>query len=86
VSDFRLHPKLTADTGTICDWRLCRVLLMNDARFPWLILVPRRTDAIELIDLADQDRIALMAEIARASEIVKARPKRAAAATNSMWR
>jgi diadenosine tetraphosphate (Ap4A) HIT family hydrolase len=45
---------------------------MNDARFPWLILVPRRTDVIELIDLADYDRIALMAEIARASKLVKA--------------
>ena len=44
---------------------------MNDARFPWIILVPRHTDVVELIDLTEQDRIALMGEIARASMILK---------------
>jgi diadenosine tetraphosphate (Ap4A) HIT family hydrolase len=71
LSDFSLHPQIAADTVIICDWPLCRVLLMNDARFPWLILVPRRTDTIELIDLTEQDRTALMGEIARASRFLK---------------
>jgi len=71
MSDFRLHPQIAADTAAICDWPLCRVLLMNDARFPWLILVPRRADMSEVIDLADDDRVTLMAEIARASAIVQ---------------
>ncbi|GAK46015.1 histidine triad (HIT) protein [Tepidicaulis marinus] len=38
---FELHPRLEADTKTVDDWELCRVLLMDDARYPWLILVPR---------------------------------------------
>jgi diadenosine tetraphosphate (Ap4A) HIT family hydrolase len=71
MSDFRLHPQIAADTAAICDWPLCRVLLMNDARFPWLILVPRRADMSDVIDLAEHDRVTLMAEIAQASTIAK---------------
>ena len=71
MSDFRLHAQIAADTARICDWPLCRVLLMKDARFPWIILVPRRADVVELIDLTEHDRITLMGEIARASMILK---------------
>lgn len=71
---FGLHPRLEADTFFITDWPLCRVLLMNDARYPWLILVPRREGMVELVDLAIEDRTVLMGEIARAGEIVRSRP------------
>lgn len=39
---FELHPRLAADTAVVCDLPLSRVLLMDDAAWPWLILVPRR--------------------------------------------
>ena len=39
---FGLDPRLAADTLAVGDFALCRVLLMNDSRYPWLILVPRR--------------------------------------------
>ena len=68
---FTLHPQLAGDTAAICDWPLCRVLLMNDARFPWIILVPRRPDASELFDLTEGDRVLLTGEITRASRILK---------------
>lgn len=71
---FVLHPRLEADTVIITDWPLCRVLLMNDGRYPWLILVPRRDGMIELTDLSAADRGLLMEEIARAGEIVRSRP------------
>lgn len=71
---FVLHPRLEADTVFITDWPLCRVLLMNDGRYPWLILVPRRDGMIELTDLSAADRGLLMEEIARAGEIVRSRP------------
>ena len=48
---FTLDARLAADTVAIGDLGLSRLLLMNDARFPWLILVPRRNDLSELIDL-----------------------------------
>ena len=37
-----LHPQLESDTTAVGDCRLCRVLAINDADYPWLILVPRR--------------------------------------------
>ncbi|HUI16279.1 MAG TPA: HIT family protein, partial [Alphaproteobacteria bacterium] len=39
---FALHPQLAADTRFVADLPLCRALLMDDSRFPWLVLVPRR--------------------------------------------
>ena len=71
MREFDLHPRLAADTVFVADWTLCRVLLMNDARYPWLILVPRRADAVEIFDLGLEDREMLMAEIALASERLK---------------
>ncbi|MBV9418505.1 MAG: HIT domain-containing protein [Alphaproteobacteria bacterium] len=68
---FELHPRLAADTAYVVDWPLCRVLLMNDARYRWLVLVPRIADAIEIHDLSVSDRRLLIEEIARASEVLK---------------
>ncbi len=71
MSAFELHPRLAADTIFVTDWALSRVLLMNDARYAWLVLVPRRANLTELHDLDAADRAALMEEIARASHALK---------------
>jgi len=68
---FMLHPRLEADTVFVTDWALSRVLLMNDARYPWLILVPRRAGIAELHDLDHVERLVLMEEIAKASAGLK---------------
>ena len=68
---FELHPRLEADTNFALDWPLCRVLLMNDKRFPWIVLVPRRTGLTELFDLDEAARATLMSEIARAGTKLK---------------
>jgi diadenosine tetraphosphate (Ap4A) HIT family hydrolase len=68
---FALHPRLEADTAFVADWGLSRVLLMNDARYPWLVLVPRVADAVEIFDLFHTDRAVLMEEITRASQALK---------------
>jgi len=65
---FVLHPRLMADTAVIVDWTLSRVLLMNDKRFPWIVLVPRRPDLHELFDLDETARAQLTGEISRAGE------------------
>ena len=70
---FLLHPRLEADAFFVANWPLCRVLLMNDARYPWLILVPRREALTEMMDLPVQDRALLMEEIAKAGEVVRGR-------------
>jgi len=72
MSAFVLHPRLAADTAFVADWDLSRVLLMDDARYPWAILVPRRADMTELFDLDAQDRAALTEEVARAARMLKA--------------
>lgn len=70
-SGFVLDPQLDADTHEIGRLGLSRVLLMNDARFPWLILVPERAGLVELIDLAPAERAQLWDEIARTSEALR---------------
>jgi len=68
---FTLHPQLAADTVELARWPLSLVLLMNDARFPWLILVPQRPDLRELHDLHADERAVLMEEIARAGRLMQ---------------
>lgn len=63
TSIFRLHPQLAADTVALGQLPLCLVLLMNDARYPWLILVPKRPELRELTDLDPTAQGELMREI-----------------------
>src|SRR5580704_19510618 len=67
-----LHPQLDADAGAVGDLPLSRLLLANDANYPWLLLVPRRAGASEIIDLSESDQIQLAAEIAAVSRALKA--------------
>ncbi len=53
---FQLHPTLDADTHLISIMDDCQILLMNDARFPWLILVPQASDVGELYELSEQQQ------------------------------
>ena len=63
-----LHKALARDTVEIVRWPLCRVLLMNDSRYPWLILVPAQLNLTEMHDLNSADQTVLMSEITRASQ------------------
>ena len=67
---FTLHPALASDTVEVARLPLCRVLLMKDRRFPWLILVPEREAVREIHELPPADRAELIEEIARASEVL----------------
>ncbi len=71
MAEFALHPRLAADTAFVADWDLSRVLLMNDARYPWIVLVPRRAGLGEWHDLADADAAILTREIRRAGSGLK---------------
>ena len=68
---FNLHPQLERDTLPIADLPLCHAVLMNNALFPWLILVPRVPEAREIIDLEAAQRHLLMDEIARVSQAMR---------------
>lgn len=59
---FKLHRQLAEDTLHIGSFPLCDVLLMNDARYPWVILVPRREGLSETYDLNEEDQQQCMVE------------------------
>jgi diadenosine tetraphosphate (Ap4A) HIT family hydrolase len=71
---FVLDPRLASDTFAIGDLSLSRALLMNDARYPWVILAPRRHGVVDLSDLTSTDRAALIEEVARACETMHSLP------------
>jgi diadenosine tetraphosphate (Ap4A) HIT family hydrolase len=75
MDDWSLHPQLAKDTSLLADLALSRALIMNDANYPWVILVPRRLDITELIDLAETEHAQLLIEttsVARALRAVTA--------------
>src|SRR3954466_4194331 len=70
VPDFSLDSRLAADTLPVGDLELSSVLLLNDARFPWFVLVPRIPDASEITDLSDEQAVRLMREIRIATAVM----------------
>lgn len=70
-SAFTLHPQLAADTVPVADLPLSSLLLMKDANYPWLILVPRVAGIKEIIDLPPPQQTQFFAEVTKASELVR---------------
>ena len=68
----RIDPAIMANTHAVAELPLSLVRLQDDARFPWLLLLPRAQGARELDDLSEPARVALMGEIVRAGEAVRA--------------
>ena len=71
-ASFELHPQLLADTHFLSDLELARVLLMDDARYPWLILVPRRNGMRDWIDLSHVEQHRLLDEVELCSRALRA--------------
>ncbi len=65
---FQLHPQLEADTHLICRTENCQILLMDDARFPWIVLVPEVADIRELYELKEQQHHQTYQSILRISK------------------
>ncbi len=68
---FSLHPTLKRDTHRIARLSLCDALLMDNALYPWVILVPRVEGASEIIDLSETDQRRLLEETAHVSDAMK---------------
>jgi diadenosine tetraphosphate (Ap4A) HIT family hydrolase len=66
-----LHPQLARDTVNVGDLPLSRVLAVDDANYPWLLLVPRRPHIAEIIDLDEIEQAQLWTEIARTGRVLK---------------
>lgn len=68
---FKLDSKLEADTFFVADLKNCRLLLMNNCNYPWLILVPRQPDLVELTDLDFAIQTEILSEINLVVEILQ---------------
>ena len=69
---FELDPAFQLTSVALPGLALCEGRLQLDARFPWLVLIPRIGGAVEIADLSVEERAMLMAEIVAAGEAVRA--------------
>jgi diadenosine tetraphosphate (Ap4A) HIT family hydrolase len=68
---FKLDRQLEQDTVLVADWHLCHVRLMNDSRYPWVILIPKVEDVSEIHQLADEQQQLLLGESVRLSKALE---------------
>jgi diadenosine tetraphosphate (Ap4A) HIT family hydrolase len=71
VPQWALHPTLAKDATPIGDLPLAQVLIIKDANYPWLLLVPRKANVSELIDLTEAEQAQLTTEIDRVARALK---------------
>lgn len=71
MTNFILDQRLEAESIAIGTLKLCEVRLFDDARYPWLVLVPRRADLVEIIHVETGEQVVLMEEIAKVSRALK---------------
>ena len=67
---FELHEQLKKDTVTVGHFKLCLVLLHKDANYPWVILVPKRSNMREIHHLAEEDQLQLIRESSHLAEVM----------------
>lgn len=72
MAEFVLDPAFVATSAPLGDLPLCHARLQLDARYPWVVLIPRRPGMRELEDLAEADRARLMEETVLAGDAVRA--------------
>lgn len=69
---FALDPRLQADTHSVAMLPLCELRLMDDARYPWLVLVPRRAGMTEIADLTESEQAQLWREANQSAAALRA--------------
>jgi diadenosine tetraphosphate (Ap4A) HIT family hydrolase len=72
---FELDPRLERDTILVSSMPMCELLVMNDARYPWAILVPRIAGARELHDLKPADGAVVWAEVMKIAQALSTWPR-----------
>ncbi|WP_370234522.1 HIT domain-containing protein [Brevundimonas sp.] len=71
MTAFAADPAFDAGSLAVTDWPLCQVRLQDDARFPWLILIPRVPGTVEIEHLSSEDRTRLLDEGLRAGRLIR---------------
>ena len=70
TDQFELHPQLAKDCVEIAELPLCKLLLCNDATYPWFILVPRANEVQDIYQLEWQEQQQLLNESSMISELL----------------
>ena len=70
MSDWVLDQKLADDSVFVVDWPLSQLRLINDSRFPWLVLVPRVSNIEEIFQLSDEDQQQLLQESSQLARVL----------------
>ena len=68
---FKIHKKFEKTTHYITDLKLCQVRLQDNSKFPWIMLIPKRKGACQILDLNKKDQIRLLDEIQYCSKVMK---------------
>ena len=68
---FKIHKKFEKTTHYVTDLKLCQVRLQDNAKFPWIMLLPKRKGVCQIMDLTRKDQIQLMDEIQHCSKVMK---------------
>lgn len=68
---FQIDPRLAGDSLEVAPLTLCQVLLLNDCRYDWLVLVPRREGVTEVLDLSPQDQAQLWREVTLVAQVLR---------------
>jgi diadenosine tetraphosphate (Ap4A) HIT family hydrolase len=71
ATGWHLQQQLGEDTHPVACWPLCELRLMDDANHPWLVLVPRVADVVEIVDLDAGQQQTLIREIDQASRLLQ---------------
>jgi diadenosine tetraphosphate (Ap4A) HIT family hydrolase len=71
VAEFEIDPAFIATSHAVGDLPLCHVRLQDDARYPWLVLIPRLAGLREIEQLSAGDRARLMEEAVLAGKAVR---------------
>ena len=67
----KLNKHFLKDSHFITDLKLCSICLIDNSKFPWIILIPRRKNITDISELKSKDQIVLMKEIVYCSKLIK---------------
>ncbi len=67
----QLDDELARNSRFVTDLPLCEVRIQNEARFPWIILIPKRENIVEIIDLSIEDQEQFLKELRMASKVMQ---------------
>ena len=67
----KVNKSFIKNSHLIADLKLCSIRLIDNAKFPWIILVPKRKNITDISELNSKDQMLLMKEIVHCSKLMK---------------